>query len=368
MTTTPTNQIVFLTVPNLVTCGAVTIEWTYNSTTPPTSNYPLVVTNVGVNQGGLNRRKYSLVPRQSTTVVNTTLAMVNVSTGRFDWAKVNIPQGWYRMDIYATAEGIPSNIFNVTNGLDVSCVVVPSIPSSFVSSVTPTSSYSRSHTTSSTNIPSGTSTPVVGNSSARKRAVVGGIVGGVAVLALIAAIALWMYRRKTRAQTATPRSAVPAIKGRGPKGHHNPSDSTGAILPCGSGNQRDSPQISTSEDDFASEKSALADDDTTPKLPSAAATKSFPTSSKRPSSMVVKPSFESCETPQSRPSTSPPQSRHPSDRTRRTSRKPVPVYNPGEFPGSEPNDIPLSDRPEVILGGGKKIYYLIPDTPLEQRK
>jgi hypothetical protein len=362
-------NISFLTVPNLVTCSEVTIQWTYNGTTPSTPNYPLVVTNIGVSQSGLSRREVPLVARQSTTTVNTTLAVVNASTGRFNWPKVNIPQGWYRMDIYATSGVIPSNTFNVTNGLDVSCVVAPSQPSvsSSLTSLTPNSTYSLFPSTSSTSSTSvTTSTVIVGNSSVKRRAIVGGVVGGVALLTLIAAVALWLsHRRRKRTRNATPPSTLSRIKGQACKANHNSSDSTGAILPLGRGSWQNSRQLSILGDDFASEKFAVADDDTMPRLPSVAATRSYPTSSRRPTSMI-QPSFESCE---SRPSSPPSNnSRYPPDRTRRASRKPVPVYDPSEFPGSDPNGIPLSDSPESILGGGTKVYYIIPDAPLEQRK
>ena len=107
--------------------------------------------------------------------------------------------------------------------------------------------------------------------------------------------------------------------------------------------------------------------------------------------MVVQPSFESYETAQSMSSRRQPHRsldssplppgniippspasqyhpRHPRDRVRRTSRKPVPVYDPSEFHGSEADDIPLSARSETSLSGGKMTHYLIPDPPLEQKK
>lgn len=373
MTTTTAADITFLTVPNLVTCSEVTIQWTYNGTTPPTSNYSLVVTNIGINQNGLNSREYPLVPRQRTAVVNTTLAAVNVSAAKFDWVKVNIPQGWYRMNIYAPTVVVPSNIFNVTNGLDVSCVATTSqslISSSSTSPTHPASSYSTPYTTSqtaTTSIP--TSGVAAGISSARKRAIAGGVVGGTAVLALIAVIALWLSRRrKARTRNATPPTACLKTKGQPPKGGHSSSDSTGAILQYG-GNKESSRQLSTSSEDFTSEKSAVPDDDTMPKPPSIAATRSHSTqaSSKRPTSMAVQPSFESYESAQSRSPTSPSNYRYPPDRSRRASRKPVPTYDPSEFPVSEADDIPLSDPPETMFGGGTNIYYIIPDAPLEQR-
>lgn len=275
------------------------------------------------------------------------------------------------MNIYAPAGVIPSNVFNVTNGLDISCVVTP--PQSSVSpssSVLPaTSNQSPSLVTSPTNTPSvATPTSAVGNSPVQGRAIAGGVVGGVAVLALIAAVALLLHRRrKARSRNTNPPSTFPRTKGQPPKANHNLSDSTGAILPFDGGSKENSRQLSTSDEDFASEKSAAADNDAMPKLPSIAVTRSHSMSSQRPASMVVKPSFESYESAQSRPATSPSHSRYPPDRSRRASRKPVPVYNPSEFPTSEPNDIPPSGPPETALGGSK-VYYLIPDAPLEQRK
>lgn len=370
MTTTSTTDIVFLTIPNLVTCGPVTIEWIYNATTPPTSNYFLAVTNIGVNQSGLSRRRYPLASRQSTIVVNTTLGAINASSGQFDWVKVNIPQGWYRMDIYSTTEVVPSNTFNVTNGADVSCVVIPSQPSTSppLSSTVPSSSLS--HSSFSTNIPSvATSSPVVGTSSMNKGAIAGGVVGGVAALSLIVVLAMWLFRhRRTGVRKAIPPPSVAGAKRKPSKGNHTPSDSAGTILPCG-GNKQNSPQLSTSGD-CASEKSVVADEDTIltlfPTVPVRSYSESS-TSDRRPTSMIVKPSFESYESTQSRPQTSPLHSRYPPDRTRRASRKPVPAYHPHEFPTSQPDGIPSSGQPETGLGGGTKLYYIIPDAPLEQR-
>ena len=368
MTTVTTPDIVFLTVPYLVTCSEVTIQWTYNATTPPTSDYPLVVTNIGLDQSGLNRRGYPLASRQRTTVVNTTLAAVNVSTGKFYWPKVNVPQGWYRMNIYAKAGVILSNPFNVTNGLDTSCVVAqpqPSIPaSSSISPATPTSPDSLSSTNG---LPVATKPSVVGNSSVRKGAIAGGVVGGVIFLLLIAAVVIWLHpRRKTRARKATPSRT----KGRPFGGDHDPSDSTGAILPLGDQGFKGNPPRSWSED-FTSDKDkyAAVNHDTLPRLPSTAVAKSYSkssTSGRRPTSMIVKPSFESYDSVQSRPSTAPSHSRPPPNRIRRTSRKPVPEYDPNEFSTPESNDIPLSGLSETTPGG-IKTYHLIPDAPLWQR-
>ncbi|KAF9788142.1 hypothetical protein BJ322DRAFT_1047256 [Thelephora terrestris] len=359
----------FLTVPNLLTCSAVTIEWTYNGTTTPASNYPLVVSNIGVSQSGPSRRGYPLAARQSTAVVNVTLAEINVSTGNFTWPKVNIPQGWYRMDIYAPEGVIPSNTFNVTNGLDFSCVVAPPQSSISPSSSVSTTTSSHSSPLSPATSPTNTSTVLAAdNSSVRRRTIAGGVIGGVAILLLIAAVALLLSRRrKTRTRGTIPPATFARSKGQPSRANHEPSDSTGAILPFDGGSKDNSRQLSTSDEDFASEKSAVTDHDTMPKLPSIAVTRSRSTTSQRPASMIVKPSFESYESAQSRPSTSPPHSRYPPDRSRRASRKPVPVYNPSEFPNSETNDMPPSCPPETALGGSK-VYYLIPDAPLEQRK
>lgn len=365
MTTVAAPGIAFLTVPNLLTCSEVTIQWTYNATTPPTYDYPLVVTNIGVDQSGLNRKEYPLVSRQSTTLVNMTLAAVNASTGKFDWSKVDIPQGWYRMNIYATAGAIPSNIFNVTNGLDVSCVVTPSQSSTSSSSTSPTTPASTDFPPSTIG-PSVTTTPlIVGNSSVKRGAIAGGVVGG-AVLFLIAAFALWLFRRRKTRTRNTSRTSVSRTKG-----NHNLSDSTGAILPLGGkGNRGNSRQLSTSEEDFTSEKSAVADDHALPNLPPNVATRPHSRSStpgRRHASMFVTSSFESCDSVRPRPSTSPSHPRHSHHRTRRTSRKPVPAYDPSEFPTAELNDIPSPGSPDSVSGGAK-MFYLIPDPPLSSAR
>jgi hypothetical protein len=75
-------------------------------------------------------------------------------------------------------------------------------------------------------------------------------------------------------------------------------------------------------------------------------------------SMVIKPSFESYSSVQSRPSTSPSHSRPQTDRTRRASRKPVPVYDPSEFNG--PDSVSPSGLSEPI-SAGKKWHFIFPD-------
>ena len=364
MSTVTPPEISFFAVPNLVTCSEVIIQWTYNPIAPPTTDYPLVITNIGVDQSGFNRREYPLVSRQSTPVVNTTLATINASTGKFDWPKANIPQGWYRMNIYATAGIIPSNIFKVTNGLDVSCIVTPS-----QSSIPPNSSLAPPSTgsPSSTNGPPATTNSLaMNNPSAKRNAIVGGVVGGVAFFLLVAAFLVWLSRRMkagTRNTTPSTKTGVQQFRG-----NHNPSDSTGAILSFDDKGYRGNPRrSSTSEEDYTFKKSTVVDHDTPPKFPLAATTISYSkpsTPGRRPTSMVsIEHSFESRESVQPRPSSSPSYSVHPPNRARRASRKPVPVYDLSEFSTPESSDIPLSDPPQTISGGART-YYLIPDPPL----
>lgn len=356
MTTAPTPDIVFLTVPNLLTCSEVTIQWTFNATTPSTSDhYPLVVTNIGIDQGGLDRREHPLVARQTTAAVNTTLTVIDVSTGKFDWPKVNIPQGWYRMNIYATAEAIPSNIFNVTNGLDVSCVVTPSQssipPSSSTSPATPTSTGSPS----SINSPSVTTSPlVVGNSSVKTGAIAGGAAGGVVVLLLIVAIVVRLSRRR-RARTRN--------KGQTFRGHRSQLDSKMEIPPFDVEGKQ-ACQFSNPEDYApAPEKIAVAEDHTLPTLPLTPGLYSKSSASSNRPTSVIRPSFDS-EQVRPRPSTSPPYSQ---SRGQRTTRKPVPAYDPDEFPTNGSNSIPLSCPPGTIQGGGGR-YLIYPDLPHPPRQ
>jgi len=370
----PRDEIVFSAISNLTTCTRTTIVWTYSRPFPPRTTYPLVVTNIGVDQGGLLRRGYSLAPRQATIAVNMTLVNINAGLERIDWTQVNVPRGRYRLDFYASIKVLSSNVFTVTNGPDVSCLVAVSQPPISPSSTPP--SPSSTLTTSNS-----TSTPVVGGSSVSKGVIAGGVIAGVGVLALIAALVLWLFRRRnSRARNATPPGSASRTKGQGSKRFHNPSDSTGAIL-------QTSPQLS--ESDFDPEKFAVAYDKTKPGLAITVPMRSYPTSSsRRPASMTVQPSFESREMVQSRPpriprrsldggafppdkATIPPspsslsRPRYPSDRARRASRKPVPAYDESEFSSFGSNDIPLAGRSETSFG--KKLYYITPDAPLDQR-
>jgi len=382
-TAIPADEIVFSTVPSLTTCSSATITWSYNATTLVTSFWPLVVTDVNIDQEGLSRRGYSLASRRSTTTVNMTLSTIHPSMGMFQWPNVNVSQGRYRLDVYAPARVMSSNVFNVTNGPDTSCLA-----GSLQSSTQPSSGTYIS-TSSSTSNPSTTPPITVPGGSVHKGLIAGTVVSGVAILSLIAAAALWVFRRRN----ATSPGSAPKTKGQSSKALHHQIDSTGAILPFVGRNQ-EFPQSSASEDDSHSEKTAVVYDHTKPSSPSIAATKTYSRSSlssRRPVSMAVKPSFESRETIQSnmsrqthrsldssavRPnntvfpssSPSPPHPRYPTDRTRRASRKPVPVYDPNEFPGTESNGIPLSGRSEMGVLDRKQTFYLVPDPPLERRK
>jgi len=380
----PRDEIIFSAVPNLTTCTRTTIVWTYSWPFPPRMIYPLVVTNIGVDQGGLRRRDYPLVPRQGTAVVNMTLANINAGLERVDWTQVNVPQGRYRLDFYALTRVLSSNVFTVTNGPDMSCLVAvsqpPTLPSSTQQLPSSTPPSSTPSSTPSTNASS--SIPVAGGSSVNKGVIAGAVIGGVGVLALIALLVLWVSRRRnSRARNATPPGFAPRTRGQGSR-RFNSSDSTGAILPI-------SPQLS--ESDFDHEKSAVAYHNTSPDLAITVPIRSYSkssTSSKRPASMTVQPSFESRETVQSRQSrilrrsldggatppdkatfppspSSPSRPRHPSDRTRRGSRKAVPAYDESEFSGFGSNDIPLAGRSETKFG--RKVYYITPDVPLDRR-
>lgn len=310
-----------------------------------------------------------------------TLSTIHPSMGAFQWSEVNVSQGRYRLDVYASAKVMSSNIFNVTNGPDTSCLV-----GSLQSSIQLSSGTSISTPSSS----SSTSVPVHGG-SVHKGLIAGTAVSGVAILSLIAAAALWVFRRRNATS-----GSVPRTKGQSSKALHNQMDSTGIVLPFVGRNQETFPHSQASEDDYHSEKTTVASDciKFKPSSPSIAATRTYSRSSlssRRPVSMAVKPSFESRETIQSNvsrqthrsldssavrpnntifPSNSPPppHPRHPADRTRRASRKPVPVYDPNEFPGAETNGIPLSDRSEMGFFDGRQTFYIVPDPPLEQRK
>lgn len=302
-----------------------------------------------------------------------TLSEVDPSSESFDWPEVDVPQGRYRFDAYFSGQVLPSNLFTVTPGSEASasCLVPPwKLP--FPSSSTSSPSQSTSATSP---------IPVVGATSVNKGVIAGGVVSGMAVLALIASLALCVLRRRARARRAIPTRSVPRTKGQVSKALHNSSDSTGAIL-------TNYPQLS--EEDFGSEKSY---DDTQPIPTLTAPPKSHLRSSvsnRRPVSMAVKPSFESHGTAQSLPLRSPCRSldssaappnktalptspsfpsptRYPSQRARRASRKPVPAYDASEFPSSGSDDIPLSGWSGTGHSDGTKVHYLIPDAPLEQR-
>jgi hypothetical protein len=198
----------------MTTCNSALITWTYSPvTTGDPLELTLYITNVGVAQlsapaetttGTFSRNVARAVDRRDSLTDQITPVPINPALRAFTWSSVNVTKGWY-----AIIGAIPSANFNqlstsfyVENGADVSCLSSSS-SSSPSSTPSPTGSPTSSGDTSST---SGVTPPVTSRSSKVNRgAIAGGVVGGLAVVAVAIAAYLYLrYASASRASRASP--------------------------------------------------------------------------------------------------------------------------------------------------------------------
>jgi len=206
----PSPAFTFEPVGRMFTCGLTEVRWTYTGNSAPLT---LNISNINIAQEApLSPLPTSPLPtspptttvprlrRQSNGYGGAYLPPINVilaagidpTPGNWTWSGVTVPQGWYQMLAYV--QGVlqtSSSSFFVMNGTNTDCVVqyavAPSTPAN------PNSSTS----TSSTLVPPATN---VASSSGHSHtgAIAGGVIGGIAFLAVaIAAFLFFCVRRQT---------------------------------------------------------------------------------------------------------------------------------------------------------------------------
>ncbi|KAK0204213.1 hypothetical protein DFS33DRAFT_868437 [Desarmillaria ectypa] len=226
--------LVFVSISSLTTCTSGSVRWVYSG---PKSPLSLTITNINVTQPGFS----SVTTSSSSTISSSSTASrslitdlaaraiptyLTVSAGddtdttpdgdivkiittsadpsndSFTWAKVDVPQGWYKiwafMEAYPDFSQATSSAYFVGNGSDISCLLSSGGSSS--------SSTTMSSTMSSASSPSASA--IVGAvSSVNKGAIAGGVIGGVALLSAVLAALLYFLcasHRRRRTNTLEP--------------------------------------------------------------------------------------------------------------------------------------------------------------------
>ncbi|KAK7042974.1 hypothetical protein VNI00_008711 [Paramarasmius palmivorus] len=214
----------FGVIDTLTTCQPAQIRWTFAG---PVAPIDFTITNIGVTQdpppsssatgaspsntftnddppipgggvGGARTRAARAEPSDAGFTVSTIASSVNPKSSAFSWPKVNVPQGWYRcIATFTDPNRSPSfstgsSPFFVQNGTDVSCIISsPGSSSTSAPTGSPTTSGDGSENTSA---------PVgAAQSHVNTGAIAGGVVGGVALLAVVAAVFLCMRCRRNKA-------------------------------------------------------------------------------------------------------------------------------------------------------------------------
>ncbi|KAF7343218.1 hypothetical protein MVEN_01753100 [Mycena venus] len=225
----------FNKITGMTTCVPATITWIYTPVTDPHAvDLTLSITNVDVSQ-------IPSTVESAPSPVNQSLTSepANAATGVYTWAQVNVTEGWY-----ALVAAFPSQVsdpekslaFYVINGTDTSCL-------KSLTAATP-SSTSSGTLTSTLASPSSSATQSSGSvrSKFNPRALVGGLMGGVGLLAVMTAAYLCfgylgICRRPSR-KRATRWSGVRSANSKHRAYLRNPQlirghsfDSFGRILP-----------------------------------------------------------------------------------------------------------------------------------------
>ncbi|KAF9457945.1 hypothetical protein BDZ94DRAFT_1271986 [Collybia nuda] len=221
-----TPVLFFNSLEQVIACQSTNIRWVYDG---PNDAMAITVSNEGVDQ-------VDPPPPPSQTVSNTlsdnaltrravptgvfqlakTIATVLPRDASFNWAQVNVPQGWYRLlaSIPSSDYATFSADFYVAEVGDTSCLNTLPPPSSPPSSPSPTPPTTGSPTPpppSPSPSPSQTVIPVSGaSSSVNKGAIAGGVIGGVVLLLVVLGIYLCLLRSKRHSnQPHSPRSRGP---------------------------------------------------------------------------------------------------------------------------------------------------------------
>ncbi|KAJ7362985.1 hypothetical protein DFH08DRAFT_841827 [Mycena albidolilacea] len=188
------------------TCKPAVIPWSYSPiTASDVFELTLFITNDGVAQPApplaTTSGTFTLNPRamqrRDVTTQQINSDPIDPLVRAFTWSAVNVTAGWYELTATLSLPGFlkKSLAFYIENGTDISCLTptrtspFSSIPSKAASSHSATSTASVSPST-------GVPTVTPGPSNVNRGILVGGIIGGLAVLC--GAIAAYLYRMRLR--------------------------------------------------------------------------------------------------------------------------------------------------------------------------
>jgi hypothetical protein len=202
-------SFVWQTVAEMFTCGQTNVHWTYTGTSSPLT---LNITNINVAQPSplssigpsstsqaavtVSVTSPPLVKRQFNgfggsylpSVNEILIAGIDPAVNNFTWTSVNVPQGWYQ--IYANVQNTvqtTSSSFFVQNGTNTNCVPQYAVAAP--------STSAKSSSTSHVPVTTGAlSSAQSGHSHAG--AIAGGVVGGLAFLAVLFAAIFFCFLRR----------------------------------------------------------------------------------------------------------------------------------------------------------------------------
>jgi hypothetical protein len=205
-------SFVWQPIAEMFTCGQTNVRWTYTGSASPLT---LNITNINVTQQAplssigpsstassasslvsatspLLKRQYNGFDGSYLPSVNEfVIAGIDPTANNYTWTSVNVPQGWYQ--IFANVQNAvqaTSSSFFVQNGTNTNCV-----PQYAVGVPVPSTGASSSSTS---HVPVVTSSPSSAQSGhSHAGAIAGGVVGGLALLGVVAAIFLCFLRRRT---------------------------------------------------------------------------------------------------------------------------------------------------------------------------
>lgn len=166
------------------TCQAVDLYWFYAGSQGTINLY---ATNVGVPQPNPSISSPTVIsaPPSATRNITVTLGInINTSTSVFRWSPVNVPQGWYILNVSLPAQSLntESDPFYVHTGNDTSCI------SSFLTSASSLNTPAPKPTSSI--LPTASTVATVSQSTALS---IGTVIGATFGLAIVIGAILMTY-------------------------------------------------------------------------------------------------------------------------------------------------------------------------------
>jgi len=186
----------FNNIPEMTTCNPATITWIYDSFTDlNVMDLTLNITNDLPEIPGLSTTAtWSSTPDTNSNLVNQSLTsgFIDPTAQTYTWASVNVTEGWYAIvATFASRAGTSeeSVAFYIVNGTDTSCLgTLGTSQGASPSSGSPTSSVGFPSSSPATHPSDAVS------SKLNREALVGGVIGGIALLvAVIAAYCCFSY-------------------------------------------------------------------------------------------------------------------------------------------------------------------------------